>query len=89
MFSKFTKMKSCHPDKLYELLLERHLKESYNSLNRVVLHHTTTHRDGKIVIALELRFVDKVVFLNADVFIDETYSSINMFKLDKIVEYLK
>ncbi len=89
MFSKFIKVKSCHPDKLYEVLLERHFQESYNSLNKVVLHHTMTHRDGKIVVALELRFMDKIVFLNAHVFIDDEYSSINVFNIDKITEYMK
>lgn len=89
MFSKYTKVKSCHPDKLYEVLLERHFKESYHSLNKVVLHHTMTSRDGKIVAALEFRFNNKIVLLNAQIFIDDEYSSINVFNIDKITEFMK
>ncbi|AMM43716.1 hypothetical protein FDG95_gp151 [Pectobacterium phage vB_PcaM_CBB] len=89
MFSKFIKVKSCHPDKLYEVLLDRHFKESYHSLSKVVLHHTMTHRDGKIVVSLEFRFIDKIVFSNAHVFIDQDYGSINVFNIDKITEYMK
>lgn len=87
MFSKHIKVKNCHPDKLYEILLERHLKEWYNTIEKVVLHHAMTYRDGKIVVALEVRFPNKIIFLNAHVFIDTEYNSINMFNVDKLQEY--
>lgn len=89
MFSKHIKVKNCHPDKLYEILLERHLKEWYNTLDKVILHHTMTHRDGKIVVALELHFKTKIVFLNAHVFIDDDYRSINIFNTNKLLEFAK
>jgi hypothetical protein len=46
-----------------------------------------THRDGKIVAALELHFESKIVFVNAHVFIDNDYRSINIFNTDKLLEF--
>lgn len=87
MFSKHIKMKSCHPDKLYELLLDRHLKVLYNTLEKSIVHHTMTYRDGKIVSALELIFPDKIIFLNAHIFVNLEQNTINMFNIDKLLEY--
>lgn len=89
MFSKFTKVKSCHPDKLYEALLESFFKEFFHSLNKVVLHHTMTTRDGTIIAAIEFRFEDKILFHNAHVCIDKNSSAIKVSNIENVMEYMR
>lgn len=89
MFSKHTKVKNCHPDRLYELLLERHFQVYYRSLEKLVLHHAMNYRDGKIVVALELRFSDKIIFENVNFYIDEIDLVIIGSNTKKFSEYLK
>ncbi|QXO11293.1 hypothetical protein pEaSNUABM19_00147 [Erwinia phage pEa_SNUABM_19] len=82
-------MKNCYPDKLYEILLKRFFFENYPSAMNVILHHASTYSDGKIVASIEFWFPNKLVFVNAHIFIDEEYHSINVFNTDKLLEFVE
>ncbi|SOK58418.1 hypothetical protein [Yersinia phage fHe-Yen9-04] len=88
MFSKYIKMKNCYPDKLYNILLKRFFIETYPTATNVILHHSSTYSDGKIVTSVEFWFPNKLVFVNAHVYIDDKYQSINVFNTDKLLEFM-
>jgi DNA polymerase III psi subunit len=48
------KIKQTYPDKLYQILFERHIKEWYYGCDKVILHHASTQLDGKIIASCEI-----------------------------------
>lgn len=82
-------MKNYKTDELYNFLLKHYIMGNYPSCTNVVTHNVTIEPTGKHIVSLEMYFGEKIVFLNAHVFIDNKSDSIQMFNCDKLEQLRK
>lgn len=88
-YIKLKKIKHTHPDHLYQLLFERHIKEWYHGCDQVILHHAASYPSNVIVAACEFYFGKEIVFANLHIEIDQDYNSIFIAYHEKLHKFIK
>ena len=88
-YIKTKKIKQTQPDRIYQLMFERYIKESYNGCDEVILHHAMTLPSGVVITSCEIYFGTEIVFVNLHVEVDTEYDSLTISNNDKLKKYIK